>query len=737
MAVGCLLIASCVSWAHAADGVSGSTSVKGVRALLVGVSDYPSLDKGYQLSGPRNDVQRMQRILGQRGLSAAQMTVLADGVPGAGAPTRSNILAALNQLAHNVRTGETVFLYMAGHGSQQPADRRTPDGRGEADGLVEIFLPTDIGKWNGAKGEVENAITKFELRAVVDRMLAKGAFVWGVFDSCHSATLVRSAPASDVRYRHVSPLDLGVAQDSLDEARANGRQTRGGAASDDEGALDTLRKAPAPKNADAVFFYAAQTTEVTPEMRLPLDAPDRQPYGLFTFMLTRALELGRPMTYRQLAQYVLTQYGGLAEARATPMFSGTALDQYVFGQQTVPVRQWPANPDQLTIPDGSLSDLSPNALFALMPGPLAQLGEARGYAMASKVELTRTELMPMAYAGMAPPQKATYRPESYWRLVSNPQRYSLRVAVDDRQCRSGCPWGASIARLKSAPIEGAHIQWVTEAPDVVLQLRADQIILLPPGAQGELACASKKGCTDVPVRGTTLLRLGAQAPGESSSEASQSATLEQQHSQLKSMLQSVAKSTNLLRLATRLVSESEARGLSVRMEVSRSGRSGKEVIQASQVPRLHPGDKLSVQFKNEGQRPVDLTLLYADARFGIGALFPVGGEVNRLQPGDTQRVDGIQISDADGVYGIERLLVISVEAEAQAERADFSFLAQPPLQNAARTRGGSTSDAMQDFLEAAYAEAPTRSAARTLAKGTGMQVFTFNVQPARGVGRAP
>jgi hypothetical protein len=148
-------------------------------------------------------MRRARDVLTQRGFPPANIKVLADGVKDATLPTRTNILAELDHLAQMAKKDDFVFLYFAGHGSQQPADRSTAEGRAEPNGLYEIFLPRDVGMWSGTVGGIENALVKTEMRNAVDRILNKGAFVWAIFDSCHSATMVRGVDTG-VRYRYVN-----------------------------------------------------------------------------------------------------------------------------------------------------------------------------------------------------------------------------------------------------------------------------------------------------------------------------------------------------------------------------------------------------------------------------------------------------------------------------------------------------------------------------------------------------
>ena len=47
-----------------------------LRALLVGVSEYPGLPEQAQLKGPRNDVERLGGLLRRRGFADENVTVL-------------------------------------------------------------------------------------------------------------------------------------------------------------------------------------------------------------------------------------------------------------------------------------------------------------------------------------------------------------------------------------------------------------------------------------------------------------------------------------------------------------------------------------------------------------------------------------------------------------------------------------------------------------------------------------
>lgn len=698
--------------AAAALAAASAAAQAEMRALVVGVTEYPTLTRRYQLEGPKNDVARLRELLLRRGFAPQHIAVLADGVPEAtGLPTRVLILAGLDRLAKEAKRGDFVLLYFAGHGSQQPADRNTPEGREEADGLHEIFLPRDVGKWGegGAAGSqtVHNAIVDHELRAAVDRITAAGAFVWGIFDACHSATLVRGGGETEgARFRYVDPTALGITAQEIADA---GVRTRGAPQAE---APITAATA-ASGGGRSVFFYAAQTTELAPEYNLPVTVPStqRRPYGLFGFVLAQALESGAPMTYRQLGQYVLTQYGARNE-RVTPLFSGTALDTPVLMQAgAAPVQQWPLKESsgKWTVPAGALNRLGEGALLAVLPGALSKDSEAVGYVKVTELNLTSSIVVAVAHAGK--PALAKLPEGAQVRLAQAAAEYRLRVAVVPApKTAAGALAQQAIYRLKREGVPGAQVEWLPtrEGADLALRVDGERLLLLPPlaGTRGDV---NPKDVASVP------LRAGADAGNAALAH------------ELAAALHGVARATNLMRIAADLSDPARARErLDVRIEIRSGGKT--RPYAAGSVPVLRAGDKLLVNLRNLGNKSLDVTLLYADARFGVAALYPGRGESNRLEPGALAHE--IEIDIDDSTTGIERLMTIAVEAEKHEERADFSFLQQPPLEQDGRTRGGPEPDAIQAFRDAGFAEHATRGGSRAPAAPTArtsMQVFAVRV----------
>lgn len=685
------------------------------RALLVGVSGYPSLPAHLRLSGPRNDVLRMREVLLQRGVRDSSIEVLADGVTGAALPTRANILAALDRLARNARRGDLVILHFAGHGSRQPADPSTTHGRREGDGRHAIFLPLDVGRWNGQAGVVDNAIVSHELRAAVDAISERGADVFALFDACHSAALVRGSGTvgaqGELSWRYVPPHELGLEPEGLPPTDPAG--TTRGSPRVDVGALGAIDAGARPAGAGrTAFFYATQASELTPELRLPLGAGQRRVHGLFSFVITKALASGRPMSYRQLGQWILAEYGSMMEARATPLFTGNGLDALVLGQRDAVVRQWPLEVGEtLSVPAGALAGLEEGAVLAVLPDAAAADNDAIAYVAVSEAEAGRARVVASAWAGTAAAPASVFRAGQVARLTGTALSLALRVGLDLRQCASDCALRRVAAVLRERGVPGVEAQWVDapSAADVVLRQVGNHIVFLAPTRR------FVESDTDGALP-AMLIREGGASPPEAEIAAKVAGNLHR-----------IARARNLLKLAARAAADERSEGplqidLRRHTEVQPSGLP----MLAENVSAVRSGDRLTLALTNSGRVPLDVTVLYLDAHFGITTLFPNRlGESNRIAGGTRQEVADIQIHAPP--EGLERLLIIGVSARRLAERSDFSFLDQPAL----TLRGSQLSEDMLALADAAFAAHRERGAARPAVPGNDLILRTFALNVAR------
>jgi hypothetical protein len=159
-------------------------------------------------------------------------------------------------------------------------------------------------------------------------------------------------------------------------------------------------------------------------------------------------------------------------------------------------------------------------------------------------------------------------------------------------------------------------------------------------------------------------------------------------------------------------------------------------LPAGAISTVRQGTRLKVTVRNEPgvdgrRRPLDITVLWIDSKFGVGVLWPAAGEVNRVQPGDTISFE-IDIDQGDtATLGPEQLAVIGVEAEAHSATQDFSFLAQPAVQferGGVRTRGAGGFE--EFFADAGFADFRTRGATpRPSPAGVGMRVIPLRIVP--------
>jgi hypothetical protein len=703
--------------AVALAGWCGGSHANEMRALLVGVSEYPDLP-GHSLEGPRNDVARMRELLVRRHFAADHIVVLSDGVADSTLPTRANILAALDRLGEQARRGDFVLVYLAGHGSQEPAFAQADGARAKSDGLAEVFLPRDAHDWaltdDGGLAHIPNAILDSEIRDRVDRITARGAFVWGIFDSCHSATLVRGgADGAEVRYRTVAPGELGVPIRLLDEAAdAQARK------------VPVAMPAAARDAGGSAFFYAAQTTQEAPEMRLPVGDADRKSFGLFGYTLMQALDRGLPMSYRQLGQYVLNQYGAMNLGRRppTPLFSGTQLDTAVLGQESVQVQQWRVEPGATpSVAAGALSQIDPGSLFAIVAQPLDGDAAALAYATAGNVALAATTLNLVAHDGKAAPDPRTLPPGAWARLLHRVPHYALRVAVDAGDCGAHCVALSAIRQLQNDGVEGAQIEWLADSglADVTLRPVDDVVLLVPPALQG-VHCESRPAAAER-LRCREEIRRGSLVLGDAARQT------------IATALHRVARATNLMRLAAQRQPVGAAGQLKVQMSLT-PHVGAKRLLTPEQVPALRADDIVDITLTNAGRSPLDLTVLYLDSTYGISTLYPESGASNRLagNSADGTAQAQLQLRMNDDTLGLERVMIIAVETTELGERADFSFLAQPAVEQSG-TRGNAAreDDDMTAFRDAGFATYATRGAPMVVPKApsvrTTMVVFNWDI----------
>lgn len=658
-------------------------------ALIVGASQYKSLDERMQLEGPKFDAEMVYGYLKQKKSAlfpAANIRVLADGVQGAMPPTKAAIEEAMNGIAQKAKEGDFVYLHFSGHGSRQPAK---PEDLTETDGLDEMFLPSDIGTWDDAVGSVKNALIDDEIGELIGNIRNKGVFVWAVFDSCHSGTVTRGAPVGeDVRMRKVDPTALGIPQSVMDAAERRAPKTRGKGG---EPEAPFAKEVPnSDKAGGFVAFYAAQSTEQTPEMRLPAGEDGRVPHGLFSFTLLQTLNEHPGITYRRAAQEILQRYAAMNMDRPTPLFEGD-LDARVFGSNSVDEKpQWPVEnrKGELHIPAGSLSRLYEGSVVAFLKTPGAEVKESIGYARVVKPEAMDSVLRPVEYHGKKAVAAADLPDNVYARLVEQKLDFSLKVArplwLPDQPREVQTRIRKMLDSLKPEDGSGLRLQWVDAGQPADLRLAwyitgdgkqqdADQIWFLPPSGNLVMSGANKTPSVTLKGKDDIQLRVA-----------------------LLDNLTRIARVVNLLR-----VSQGMGAGVSamdVMLRVKRKADGLTVDMPAEKVPQLYPGDEVHLRAVNNKRKPVDVNVLFIGSDYSISHWYK-----ERIHPNGKLDTGLFRVS-ADS-FGKERVLVITSEAKPESELMDLSFLAQKALP---KTRGEAPSGMGALLQDAGFGGVRTR-----------------------------
>lgn len=669
------------------------------HALLIGASTYPNLDQKYWLKGPANDIELVARFLQTQAtvpFSADNVTILADGVTGSTPPTLAAIRSAFSALQSKIASGDFVYLHFSGHGSQAPAQ----DPASELDGLDELFLPVDIGPWNDTTGEVENALVDDEIGAMIAGLRSKGATVWAVFDSCHSGTVTRGAPAGDseVLMRKLDSGALGIPLAAMDAAETP--TTRG--------LPDPRARAESPIKAGGdggfVAFFAAQTNEVTPEMRLPKGAVDRRSQGVFTFVLFETLARNPGITYRQLGQEILRRYSVHNLAQTTPLFEGD-LDTVTFsGEKADAISQWPAEvvEDGLKIAAGTLHDLTVGSELALVAAPGDSTETALGYFRVASSETFSSVLEPVALNGKPLVALKDVPNGALLRKTGSELDFSLTVAMPEAGGDSAvaAAFEKAIEQLRRSEDFSGRITFVAAGAQADIRLA-----ILPESTRPDAVWM-------MPASGF----LQETGPGKTPSISISDKTTEDLQAVLADNLTRMARAINLLKVGGGLGTSDMA------VDVALMTRNKKDKtlrpLNAVAVPRLIPGDEVHVVAKNDAEMPVDINVLYVGSDYSISHFY-----AGRLQPGDELKKGLLRITDKS--YGRDRVVLVVTPAKPQTIVENLSFLKQDEI---SATRGTGTKGMAGLLAEAGFGTT-TRSAVALEDEdgGPGGQFYQFEL----------
>jgi hypothetical protein len=144
------------------------------KALLIGIN---YLNTEYELSGCIDDTVRMKEYLQTKGfVSFNIMTDLTSKKP-----TKINILDEFKLFLSNASNGDILFFYFSGHGSYT-----NDNNNDEMDKKDEMIISKDL------QGVIDD-----ELKTILKNNLKKNVTIVGLFDSCHSGTIL------DLKYNYL------------------------------------------------------------------------------------------------------------------------------------------------------------------------------------------------------------------------------------------------------------------------------------------------------------------------------------------------------------------------------------------------------------------------------------------------------------------------------------------------------------------------------------------------------
>jgi hypothetical protein len=679
-------------------------------ALVVGVSDYPSLQAEFEkvdfrLAGAEYDAVSVAQMLLSKGFASSDVTILRErdqerSSKVDGPPNRANIMQGLSDLAAKASTGDFVYVYVSAHGSKEWS---TAGSYAKKNKLDAILLPRDAAGWRPNKARVENAITDDEILDAVTRIRNKGAFVWLVVDACFSGDIIRGGPV-DERPRRVLMETLGVPTAPPMKAHSGGDWDDFLAPALDRRAALEDPQIPLAANAGGlVVFSAAQANEETFERLMPMLGTSPQLHGIFTFTLLETLERYQSLTYEQIEQQILSRYAAMGRNSPTPVVQGDYAAR-AFGGEAVQatVLQWRVEnrKGELHVASGLLSELGARSRLALVAEPLDPDTSAIGYADVTSVGEDDAIIEPVASNGKPIIAPSRIPASAYARLISREYGFGLNVSppcdVPDPPAAfaasHGCGTENVVARRSvdlAKASAGPLINWVeagSPGAHIYLGIYRDRLWITESSAK-----------LDLRTTPWIDLRLSPTAVANKLSEA----------------LRRIAKAKNLLMLAAEHTAPAQ---IAPSIEVlSRPLRSqlGFTPLRPAAVLVAKPGQEIELKLKNPSSAPWVVTVLVLDSGWGITPIYPqAAGRNNRIDPGEEERIGGGRRNEVtlrtDQEAGITHILMIAVPFRQLNQLADFSFLGQPSLRAIDVKRG----DSFEQLLQSAgFTAATTRGPA--------------------------
>lgn len=674
------------------------------HALLVGVSQYPSLERSQWLVGPVNDVDLANQVLtgGRFQFPEKNVTTLA-GWPKAEEkrPTRDNIAKAFGELAKKAKKDDIIFILMSGHGSQQPANKDKDDI--ETDGLDEVFLPADTTTWNPVKATIEGAIIDDEIKNWTDKIRNKGALVWIVFDSCHSGTMTRGTEHTGRINRRIDPALLIPKSVSTTSALKT-------PASKAEDSGEYSKASPTAKG-KLIAMYAAQSLE--PTFELPMPPPHGPRRGLFT---TTILEIiaGAPgaITYRDLSETIDVVYRSNGILQPTPLIEGDGLDLPVLGVGKAPKRHEVLftgipSPKGIQINSGHLRGMTKGTILEVFPPAVANSEKSLGTVKVTHVEATTSYVLPHDYDGKKKAKLAELGAACRASVAYRELGLSTMKVAIQKMNKKG-EWTAVKLDTKDKSFS-SMIETLGKNSKGLFKLTsegatADWIIQLKDDAGGKLVPAC-----GLPEKTT------AKKPSFLSKES------------LIKNLGKISRARQLLNIAGK---GTGSNSLNIKVDLIRfdpPGSTKGTIVSHDAAGRtLKAGDEIAFRITNSSPVAADVTLLHVDQSFAISAVFPEPATTDDNRIPAAGQLDTPRMTVTADQPLKEQLVVLATRATRG--RHNFTCLEQESLEV---SRGASMQSPLGKLLSSKmYGEETTRGLTRAETGNYATRLLTWTALPA-------
>jgi hypothetical protein len=635
-----------------------------IKALLIGCTKYPYLNKRFWLKGPANDVKQFSEVLQTHPFKIPKKNIeLLVGWESnkQTRPSRENIVNAITELAKNAQTNDQIILFFAGHGSQQPCDGKAQDA--ELDGLDEVFLPADVKNWEDKTAKIPNSISDNELNYLIKAIRKKGAMVWLISDTCHAGTMLRGAAEDVIVTRGIG---LGDWNNNYVAKKKKVKK---------KNLQVILNEEPEELPGAVIAFSAVQSSQKALELPLPKRSDVYR--GLFTYSLCEAIASSKgAMSYRILMEKVINKYREKGYMYPQPAFEGNAADRQVLG-----VKEWPRR-NLLNI------EKALNGTWILKAGSLHGLSIGTELALFNDTEIPE-DIKPLVHARITKCEPLSSKLEFFSKKGDRKNGdYQFSTSLKSIVVlKKNTATSLSLAYQRVVKNENeistfksgkgnARIENILNKISIEknsLFKRVDRAILADwylNENKGELSLipvsgihATRGQCAAVP----SFLKLG-------------SVESESIESKLRTSLSKISHVSNILKMSATSVSSSSKHKLDLKLNIMKyndvNSKQGVKVNLSEESFQLKTGNIVSFNLTNPGNQPLAVYLFFIDSLYGVEMIFPDKDSMNDniIQAGATLVTPkGIISNDSTGM---EHVFAIALNPN---QKTDLSILEQASL----------------------------------------------------------